>query len=167
MLPDGAEKQLEDWTIFFLNQTEFNRISPVLALESRTDASSGVAAGEGEEGIELLYVLNLVRTKHDPTVRRYACRLFYAEQSEANILKRCGGKGYGDMYPISVHSDLQGVFPHLVLTYLTLQPQSVHNMTRSLSFSWPWTTTSRILRKNVSPGSSMPSTQWTYPTPRP
>lgn len=67
MLPDGAEKQLEDWTIFFLNQTPFNTIAPVLALES-----SGLNGGDdGESGRgELLYVLNLVRTKHDKTVRR-------------------------------------------------------------------------------------------------
>ncbi|KAL5481024.1 hypothetical protein ACEPAI_9965 [Sanghuangporus weigelae] len=67
MLPDGAERQLEDWTIFFLNQTPFNRISPVLALESDLKSSdeNGV-----EDGNELLYVLNLVRTKHDKTVRR-------------------------------------------------------------------------------------------------
>lgn len=66
MLPDGAERQLEDWTIFFLNQTPFNRIAPVLALDKE-----GEDAEEGEgEGGELLYVLNLVRTKHDPNVRR-------------------------------------------------------------------------------------------------
>ncbi|KAK7676155.1 hypothetical protein QCA50_020866 [Cerrena zonata] len=59
MLPDGAERQPEDWTIFFLNQTPFNTIKPVLADDS-------------EEGGELLYVLNLVRTKLDKTVRRGA-----------------------------------------------------------------------------------------------
>jgi hypothetical protein len=63
MLPDGAEKHLEDWTIFFLNQTPFNTIAPVLALE--TPESVGQ-----EKKTELLYVLNLVRTKHDKTVRR-------------------------------------------------------------------------------------------------
>ncbi|THH12133.1 hypothetical protein EW145_g183 [Phellinidium pouzarii] len=71
MLPDGAERQLEDWTIFFLNQTSFNRIAPVLALESRSDTSSGTL-GTDEDGSDLLYVLNLVRTKHDKTVRRGA-----------------------------------------------------------------------------------------------
>jgi len=63
MLPDGAEKHLEDWTIFFLNQTPFNVIAPVLALETPN--------GEGKENkSELLHVLNLVRTKHDKSVRR-------------------------------------------------------------------------------------------------
>ncbi|KAI9509047.1 spindle pole body interacting protein [Russula earlei] len=66
MLPDGAEKHLEDWTIFFLNQTPFNAIAPVLALETPN------GEGRGENKSELLYVLNLVRTKHDKTVRRGA-----------------------------------------------------------------------------------------------
>ncbi|KAH8996382.1 spindle pole body interacting protein [Lactarius akahatsu] len=65
MLPDGAEKHLEDWTIFFLNQTPFNTIAPVLALEIPGSAGK-------ENKSELLYVLNLVRTKHDKTVRRGA-----------------------------------------------------------------------------------------------
>ena len=70
MLPDGAERQLEDWTIFFLNQTPFNTIAPVLALESQSEAKISSFPGE-DDGSELLYVLNLVRTKHDKTVRRY------------------------------------------------------------------------------------------------
>jgi len=65
MLPDGAEKHLEDWTIFFLNQTPFSMIAPVLALESPDSTSTGK-----ENKPDLLYVLNLVRTKHDKTVRR-------------------------------------------------------------------------------------------------
>ncbi len=70
MLPDGAERQAEDWTIFFLNQTPFNTIAPVLALE---DSHEVYVEGPDEENRpELLYVLNLVRTKLDKTVRRYA-----------------------------------------------------------------------------------------------
>ncbi|KAF7984698.1 hypothetical protein HWV62_12994 [Athelia sp. TMB] len=70
MLPDGAEKQLEDWTIFFLNQTSFNTIAPVLALEE--PESNGNFQGEAADRSEILYVLNLVRTKHDKSVRRGA-----------------------------------------------------------------------------------------------
>jgi hypothetical protein len=62
MLPDGAEKHLEDWTIFFLNQTPFNTIEPVLALDGHED--------EQEPEPELLYVLNLVRTKQDKSLPR-------------------------------------------------------------------------------------------------
>ncbi|KAI8816280.1 docking domain of Afi1 for Arf3 in vesicle trafficking-domain-containing protein [Fimicolochytrium jonesii] len=49
MLPDGAHLRDEDWTMFLLNQKE---------------------AGQMER--PLLYVLNLVRTKHISTVRRGA-----------------------------------------------------------------------------------------------
>jgi len=73
MLPDGAEKHLEDWTIFFLNQTPFNTIAPVLALETPED---GHGEDEDEDGSEskpeLLYVLNLVRTKQDKSLPRWA-----------------------------------------------------------------------------------------------
>lgn len=71
MLPDGAEKHLEDWTIFFLNQTPFNTIAPVLALETPEDGNGeGGAEGGSESKPELLYVLNLVRTKQDKSLPR-------------------------------------------------------------------------------------------------
>lgn len=70
MLPDGAERQPEDWTIFFLNQTPFNTIAPALAPE--IDDGDSEDAPLDEDGPELLYVLNLVRTKLDKTVRRGA-----------------------------------------------------------------------------------------------
>ena len=66
MLPDGAERQLEDWTIFFLNQAPFNMIAPILALDSSDNSDFNEESTESE----LLYVLNLVRTKHDKAVRR-------------------------------------------------------------------------------------------------
>ena len=74
MLPDGAETQLDDWTIFFLNQTPFNTISPVLALESPEVKSVGLPGEDGGDGDkpELLCVLNLVRTKHDKSLDRCA-----------------------------------------------------------------------------------------------
>ncbi|KAJ7502504.1 stabilization of polarity axis-domain-containing protein [Mycena galericulata] len=75
MLPDGAETQLDDWTIFFLNQTAFNTISPVLALDTpevKTTALMGEPAPSAPDKPDLLCVLNLVRTKHDPTLDRGA-----------------------------------------------------------------------------------------------
>ncbi|KAI9314845.1 docking domain of Afi1 for Arf3 in vesicle trafficking-domain-containing protein [Dichotomocladium elegans] len=56
MLPDGAHLRAEDWTIFCLNQT-------IPDVESDT---------QREREKPLLYVLNLVRTKHDATARRGA-----------------------------------------------------------------------------------------------
>ncbi|KAI8321316.1 spindle pole body interacting protein [Martensiomyces pterosporus] len=55
MLPDGAHARESDWTMFFLNQ-------------KAPDESGKVT----EDGPPLLYVLNLVRTKHDKEVRRGA-----------------------------------------------------------------------------------------------
>jgi hypothetical protein len=77
MLPDGAERQSEDWTIFFLNQTPFNTIAPVLALETPelNGRPPSTVSWNGDDGRpELLYVLNLVRTKIDKTVRRCVSR---------------------------------------------------------------------------------------------
>ncbi len=80
MLPDGAERQAEDWTIFFLNQTPFNTIAPVLALES-PEVLEEIEDDEDEENRpELLYVLNLVRTKLDKTVRRCVATPFECDQ---------------------------------------------------------------------------------------
>lgn len=72
MLPDGAEKHLEDWTIFFLNQTPFNTIAPVLALEKPEDDPGEGGEDGPEPKQELLYVLNLVRTKQDKSLPRGA-----------------------------------------------------------------------------------------------
>lgn len=75
MLPDGAETQLDDWTVFFLNQTPFNTISPVLALDTPEAKTLDLPGDETERAAgdkpELLCVLNLVRTKHDKTLDRY------------------------------------------------------------------------------------------------
>ena len=64
MLPDGAERQPADWTVFFLNQTPFNKIKPILALDNDDEQ------GLDEDGSRMLYVINLVRTKLDKTARR-------------------------------------------------------------------------------------------------
>ena len=74
MLPDGAERQAEDWTIFFLNQTVSNTIAPVLALDTPEIRASRIANEDGKP--ELMYVLNLVRTKLDKTVWRCVAVLF-------------------------------------------------------------------------------------------
>ncbi|KAF8629141.1 hypothetical protein AX17_005727 [Amanita inopinata Kibby_2008] len=77
MLPDGAETQSDDWTIFFLNQTPFNTISPVLALDTPEKRLSDLPGDDQGGGMkankqDLLCVLNLVRTKKDKTLDRGA-----------------------------------------------------------------------------------------------
>lgn len=61
MLPDGAHMRSEDWTILFLNQK----------IEDSEKTVSENDDGNTTEEKPLLYVLNLVRTKHDVTARRY------------------------------------------------------------------------------------------------
>ncbi|GAA5928125.1 AFI1/MesA family protein [Sporobolomyces koalae] len=56
MLPDGAHDRTEDWTVFYLNQ-----IQPLTVVEPSHPREPG-----------LLYVLSLVRTKKDASVRRGA-----------------------------------------------------------------------------------------------
>ncbi|KAI7900700.1 docking domain of Afi1 for Arf3 in vesicle trafficking-domain-containing protein [Cokeromyces recurvatus] len=59
MLPDGAHLRSEDWTIFCLNQLIPNADQDIEQMNSDPEKP-------------LLYVLNLVRTKHDATARRGA-----------------------------------------------------------------------------------------------
>ncbi|KAI8583546.1 hypothetical protein K450DRAFT_182945 [Umbelopsis ramanniana AG] len=61
MLPDGAHMRSEDWTVFFLNQTI-----------EETEKSNQRKLDDDVEEKPLLYVLNLVRTKHDINARRGA-----------------------------------------------------------------------------------------------
>ncbi|KAF9357867.1 hypothetical protein BGX34_009193 [Mortierella sp. NVP85] len=57
MLPDGAHLRPADWTIFFLNQA---KPAPWNGNKALTDNTEN----------PLLYVLNLVRTNHDASIRR-------------------------------------------------------------------------------------------------
>lgn len=89
MLPDGAHDRTEDWTVFYLNQipgltvnssllespSNPERIGSSLggkgkgrAFETASGAPS-FATTAGPDG-ELLYVMSLVRTKKDASVRR-------------------------------------------------------------------------------------------------
>ncbi|KAI8987406.1 stabilization of polarity axis-domain-containing protein [Mycotypha africana] len=69
MLPDGAHLRAEDWTIFCLNQ-----LTPELKEAAAEECQPQQNLTETNNMIDkpLLYVLNLVRTKHDSTARRGA-----------------------------------------------------------------------------------------------
>lgn len=86
MLPDGAHDRTEDWTVFFLNQTAALTVQPSAA---PTDDLIPSAQGEEErptsvgavDETKLLYVISLVRTKKDTTVRRsVGLHLAFAER---------------------------------------------------------------------------------------
>lgn len=100
MLPDQVHNRKEDWTIFFLHKdtTEEERASEgddaqnivvteddpdnvdgarsITDVDSEADTAKADREGneddaEGGEGPPLIYVLNLVNTKHDASVKRY------------------------------------------------------------------------------------------------
>ncbi|KAK0544318.1 hypothetical protein OC846_006120 [Tilletia horrida] len=79
MLPDGAHARSEDWTVFFLKQTSPRARQPTSGDGSdSTNAAKDPSANRKSTGFgtpadqDIVYVLNLVRTKHDTTVRRGA-----------------------------------------------------------------------------------------------
>ncbi|GAC99096.1 hypothetical protein PHSY_006694 [Pseudozyma hubeiensis SY62] len=71
MLPDGVHARTEDWTFFFLKPPGTKRValhtdnSDLSQTHYATDSTSWLSN-------DLTYVINLVRTKHDNTVRRGA-----------------------------------------------------------------------------------------------
>jgi len=77
MLPDGVHARSEDWTVFFLpaeseesmQQQEPQQDNSRTSEDGKETSSS---KGKGRSRDDLFYVLNLVRTKHDNTVRRGA-----------------------------------------------------------------------------------------------
>ncbi|GAA6027633.1 hypothetical protein JCM8097_007956 [Rhodosporidiobolus ruineniae] len=82
MLPDGAHDRPEDWTVFYLNQVPGLTVDPTLLakadVKGKGKAVEQDGAGEtttkpaGKDEGGLLYVMSLVRTKKDATVRRGA-----------------------------------------------------------------------------------------------
>ena len=92
MLPDQVHNRKEDWTIFFLHKEgdtgegdaacvkdgdevdDMNGAQNGVTNED-SEARPGTAETEGDaeggQGPPLIYVLNLVNTKHDASVKRY------------------------------------------------------------------------------------------------
>ena len=86
MLPDQAHARKEDWTIFFLHkdpaEDEGEDDDQEVSLDAEGSENQMVRSrrkrddeddeGEDSEGPPLIYVLNLVNTKHDASVKRGA-----------------------------------------------------------------------------------------------
>lgn len=78
MLPDGAHDRPEDWTVFYLNQVPALTTDPSLLAQAdikrKGRGLEGDAVGDQapkkDDKAGLLYVMSLVRTKKDATVRR-------------------------------------------------------------------------------------------------
>ena len=162
MLPDGAETQLDDWTIFFLNQTSFNTISPVLALDT-PEVTPVPLPGDHltTHRPELLCVLNLVRTKHDKSLNRFF--LFLCTSAPRFLLsfsQRSSGSCTCHLHSSFLHPDFQGLRSN-TLSKFKLDLTSIE----SLFFSWLLMIILLIHLKTVWPDSLMLSTQWTSRQP--
>ncbi|KAK4053372.1 hypothetical protein OIV83_001536 [Microbotryomycetes sp. JL201] len=78
MLPDGVHDRAEDWTVFYLNQIPALTVTSDNSTHGGPDAERSTSnAGPDTRrpamaGNGLLYVMSLVRTKKDATVRRGA-----------------------------------------------------------------------------------------------
>lgn len=100
MLPDQTHMRSQDWTIFFLHK-DTNSEEDELSADGReggrrthgegregdgyegddsqdgaTDGAESSDEDEGGQGPPLMYVLNLVNTKQDNTVKRYVLASF-------------------------------------------------------------------------------------------
>lgn len=111
MIPEGAHDQNEDWTIFFLNQTPANTIAPPLDSEAPTPSTkhrrtySKMIQQEDHAKPQLLYVLNLVRTKKDDTVPRLVSVL--ASINLLTLHQRRSCQSPSGMLKTAVYSHLQ------------------------------------------------------------
>ncbi|KAN0065157.1 hypothetical protein ACQY0O_001654 [Thecaphora frezii] len=82
MLPDGTHARVEDWTVFFLKPIKAGETSQTQASSSRQSYRASVDSMQKNDPVRrpdadwssngLTYVINLVRTKHDNSVRRGA-----------------------------------------------------------------------------------------------
>lgn len=73
MLPDGVHQRAEDWTVFYLNQTQATAVRSELTEESvrgaeDTPGPANASTTSGNDG--LLYTISLVRTKHGSAYKR-------------------------------------------------------------------------------------------------
>ena len=125
MLPDQAHARKEDWTIFFLHKDAAEgedsadgedaedlpkdsgvQSSGEESIHAKEEALDDV---EGGEGAPLIYVLNLVNTKYDPTAKRYGHCSSDEIQIETDAgIKRRHRQGYGDLHTTFILAYLQG-----------------------------------------------------------
>lgn len=141
MLPDQVHNRKEDWTIFFLHKdtseeeegTEGDEVEKKPATEDGSESADGAQSitdadseantadaggeeeeeddAEGGEGPPLIYVLNLVNTKHDASAKRCVPTQSEARTCFSNpcFCQRRSSKSNGDLYAASFSSHLQGI----------------------------------------------------------
>lgn len=123
MLPDQTHVRSQDWTIFFLHKDtsadedeegeggkkkkkrkskyRSNEEGADTQHEAPDEASEEESSDDDEEGGEgppLMYVLNLVNTKQDNTVRRYVFPCGECGDMRLTSRQRCRRQGHGYLY---------------------------------------------------------------------
>lgn len=126
MLPDQAHARKEDWTIFFLHKDpgggeesgegedaeDLQRDNGVQSPEEDSTAATEEEALEDHEegeGAPLIYVLNLVNTKYDPTAKRYGYGRFDRVHQQADTPfqgRHC--QSHGNLHTPFISTYLQG-----------------------------------------------------------
>jgi len=112
MLPDQVHNRKEDWTVFFLHKDPSEEEEPANGEGSSKEGDAGeegenggpdhIADAHGEasatkadnaddeddaqggEGPPLIYVLNLVNTKHDPSAKRFVRTYYQINESTSS-----------------------------------------------------------------------------------
>lgn len=133
MLPDQAHNRAQDWTIFFLHkdtsgdEEQSLNVSPQKLPRSNgrarpespngrpRDSSGEISSDNADveeekdmEGPPLIYVLNLVSTKKDDTVARYAFTTACVPFPRPNVRQKCSVQSNGYMYTSSIFAHIQG-----------------------------------------------------------
>ncbi len=134
MLPDQAHVRKQDWTIFFLHKDTseeddkeeeakgdtneghtFNGNAEGAEgqaeshADQQTDTSKDQEEMEGGEGPPLIYVLNLVNTKQDTSVKRLLPAQYAScDHDLTGRLQRRSCQGYGHLYKTFLSSHIQG-----------------------------------------------------------
>lgn len=192
MLPDQAHVRSQDWTIFFLHkdasenedaqerraarrrsrrarklqeQLEHDAQLDHFDLDQADAESEEDEALQSIEGPPLVYVLNLVNTKQDNTVKRYLILNFSVPCLPANTMmltlsfsaKRRRRQGHGNMHSPLLPAHIQG--NHKMPNYSLLLPFS--SVSRSPCYCLLSRSTFALLfRKRWHPF-MMPSMEWT------
>lgn len=173
MLPDQTHVRSQDWTIFFLHKDTSdddeeeggkkkkkrkskyrgNEEGADIQHENPDEASDGDSSDdeEGGEGPPLMYVLNLVNTKQDNTVRRYV----YPARSSLPYdgltwqQRRCR-QGNGDLYKAFIPSHLQSkIAPDKGWPKLTMAAPPSPRIGRLLQIALPRNTRLALRRREL------------------
>lgn len=123
MLPDQAHARKEDWTIFFLHKDigegeegldSQNLPDPSLPNVHQENGETGDNDGaneeqdvEGGEGPPLIYVLNLVNTKHDSNAKRFVAFLSLSLDEKTKPSQRRCCESNGHLYTTFISAHIQ------------------------------------------------------------